>query len=710
MSSNFRLDVESSGLATLVFDTPGKSANVFTRSAMEELAGLTQQLADDPTVECVVLLSAKPRIFIAGADIEGIAGVLDSAEAEEAARMGQKIFQAWADLPFPTIAAVNGTCAGGGTEISLASDMILVSDRQDLRIGLPEIKLGIVPGWGGCTRLPLRIGLTAALDLILAGKMVRAKKAFKLGLADALVPDASFRSEVRRVAEGAMAGAKGRKRKGGVKSVMLEKNPLGRKIIFDQARKQVLKKTKGQYPAPLRAIEVIKTGTDDGLKAGLDAEARAIGELAVSPICKNLVHLFQLMESAKADSAPGEGAAQPIEVAAVLGAGVMGGGIAQIIADKADIPVRLKDIGAEPLARGMEHAGKIFRNQLKRRWISKPEASRKMALIRPALDYSGFGNVDLVVEAIVENLEIKQKVFADLERHVSADTVLASNTSSLSIDLIGRDTEHPERVVGMHFFNPVDKMPLVEVIIGTRTSPEAAEAVVALARRLGKTPVVVKNGPGFLVNRLLAFTLAEAMWLFEEGHEIEKLDRAATAWGLPLGPAELTDEVGIDVAVKVAHIMSEAYPDRLVYPTWMDQLPEGGRLGAKSQKGFYSYKDGKRTSPDPAIYKVIGRQPSAATPRGGRAVDRLILPMINEAARCLQEKVVESAGKLDLAMIMGTGFPPFRGGLCRWADDQGMSDLKLSMERLAASVGDRFTPSAAFERVVSAGGFYKAFG
>ena len=710
MSSNFRLDVESSGLATLVFDTPGRSANVFTRAAMEELAGLTERLADDSTVKCVVLLSAKPRIFIAGADIDGIAGVEDSAEAEEAGRLGQRIFQAWADLPFPTIAAISGTCAGGGTEISLASDMILVSDRPDLRIGLPEIKLGIVPGWGGCTRLPLRIGLTSALDLILGGKMVRPKKAFKLGLADALIPEATFRSEVRRVAERTMAGAKSRKRKSGIKSVMLEKNPLGRKIIFDQARKQVLKKTKGQYPAPLRAIEVIKAGIDDGLKAGLDAEARAIGELAVSPICKNLIHLFQLMEGAKADSATGESPAKQFDAAAVLGAGVMGGGIAQIIADKADIPIRLKDIGAEPLARGMEHAGRIFKNQLKRRWISKPEASRKMALIRPTLDYSGFGSVDLVVEAIVENLEIKQKVFAELARHVSADTVLASNTSSLSIDLIGRDTEHPERVVGMHFFNPVDKMPLVEVIVGEKTAPEAADAVVALTRRLGKTPVVVKNGPGFLVNRLLAFTLAEAMWLFEEGHEIEKLDRAATAWGLPLGPAELTDEVGIDVAVKVAHIMSEAYPDRLVYPAWMDQLADGGRLGAKVQRGFYLYKDGKRTSPDPSVYSVIGRQPSVDAPRGERALDRLILPMVNEAARCLEEEIVESAGKLDLAMIMGTGFPPFRGGLCRWADDQGMSDLKLSMERLAAMIGDRFKPSDAFERVVAGGGFYKVFG
>jgi 3-hydroxyacyl-CoA dehydrogenase/enoyl-CoA hydratase/3-hydroxybutyryl-CoA epimerase len=332
-----------------------------------------------------------------------------------------------------------------------------------------------------------------------------------------------------------------------------------------------------------------------------------------------------------------------------------------------------------------------------------------MALIRPTLDYRGFGSVDLVVEAIVENLEIKQKVLAELSTHVLPDTVLASNTSSLSIDLIGRDVEHPERVVGMHFFNPVDKMPLVEVVAGEKTSAAAIDAIVTLTKRLGKTPVVVKNGPGFLVNRLLAFTLAEAMWLLEEGHEIEKLDRAATAWGLPVGPATLTDEVGIDVAVKVAQIMTDAYPERLVYPEWMKGLANHGRLGAKAQKGFYLYKDGKRTSPDPAIYSIIGKQPAQERP-GEQALDRLILPMVNEAARCLEEGVVKGAGQLDLAMIMGTGFPPFRGGLCRWADHQGLSDLKLSMERQAASIGERFKPSEAFEKVVSAGGFYKAFG
>jgi len=485
---------------------------------------------------------------------------------------------------------------------------------------------------------------------------------------------------------------------------VLEKNPLGRKVVFDQARKQVMAKTKGQYPAPLRAIEVIKAGLDDGLDAGFDAEARAIGDLAVSPICKNLVHLFQLMEAAKGDGSPTD--AIPIRQTAVLGAGVMGGGIAQLIADKADLPVRLKDIGQEPLALGMKHAAGIFSKQLKRRWISKPEAGRKMGLIRPTLDYSGFRSADLVVEAIVENLEVKQKVFAELAANVRPDTVLASNTSSLSIDLIGRDTPGPERVVGMHFFNPVHKMPLVEVVVGEATSQATVDTIVDFSRRLGKIPVAVKNGPGFLVNRLLAFTLAEAMWLLDEGHEIAALDKAAASWGLPMGPAELTDEVGIDVATKVAHIMTEAFPERLSYPDWMDRLAEDGRLGAKVQKGFYHYKAGRRTSPDPEVYTIIGRRPADKTSAADRILDRLILPMVNEAARCLEEDVVASAGELDLAMIMGTGFPPFRGGLCRWADTQGLGDLELSMQRLAADLGDRFKPSRAFREVVARGGFY----
>ena len=709
MSSAFALHVEPDGLATLAFDLPGASANIFTREVMEELAERIEELAGRDDVRCLVLLSGKPRIFIAGADIDGIAEVTDGNEAEEAARQGQRLFGRWSKLPFPTIAAVRGTCVGGGTELALASSFILLSDRADIRIGLPETKLGILPGWGGCARLPRRIGLAAALDVILGGKTLRPKKALKLGLVDALLPDAAFGREVRRFAQRVMAGEKRRPRRRAAREKLLEGNPLGRRLVFDQARKQVLKRTAGHYPAPLRAIEVVRAGVEGGLEKGLDAEARAIGELAVSPVCKNLVHLFKLMEGAKTDGFVEGGDPLPVEAGAVLGAGVMGGGIAQLLADKG-LPVRLKDIGEDALAKGVAHAAGLWKKRVRRRWLTRPEAERRLALIRPTLDHAGFGGVDLVVEAVVEKLEVKRVVFAELARHVRPETILASNTSSLSIDSIAEATPGPERVVGMHFFNPVDKMPLVEVVVGEKTSPAAANTVVALCRRLGKTPVVVKNGPGFLVNRLLAFTLAEAMWLLDEGWAIPDLDRLIKGWGLPMGPCALTDEVGIDVGVEVSRVLGAAYPERLTYPDWMDRLSEGGRLGAKAGKGFYKYAKGKRTEPDPEVYDLLGIRPGPQRGDTGGAAERVVLPMVNEAARCLKEGIVHGAGELDLAMILGTGFPPFRGGLCRWADGQGPERLADRMRQWASRLGERFAPSSAYERVVEAGGFYALYG
>ncbi len=704
-NSVFQLSIDENGLATVVFDHPERRVNVFDQRAIQDLDSLLTELEDRDDVRCAILASAKPGSFIVGADVEAIAQVTDPAEAEEGSRLGHRLFGRWDRLPFPTIVAVRGTCLGGGMELSLASSYLVLSDREDIRVGLPEIKLGIVPGWGGCIRLPRKVGLAAALDAILAGKSLRPAKAFKIGLADALVPDATFEREVRRFAENVLAGKQPRSRRPSMRDRLLEGNPLGRKIIFDQARKQVLKSTKGHYPAPLRALEVVRTGLDD-FDRGLDAEARAIGELAVSPTAKNLIHLFHLMEAAKSGGFLGDEEPAAIGSVGVLGAGVMGGGIAQLISDKKGLPVRLKDIGTEALAKGFEHAAKLFAKQVKRRWLSKAEARRKLALIRGTLDYSGFDSVDLVIEAIVENLDVKQKVFAELAGVVRPDCVLASNTSSLSIDAIGRDAQRPERVVGMHFFNPVHKMPLVEVVVGEATSAHAADTILEFSRRLGKTPVIVKSGPGFLVNRLLAFTMAEAMWLLDEGHKIESLDRAVSAWGMPLGPCALTDEVGLDVAVKVSHILTEAFPKRLTYPGWMDRMVEDGRLGAKAQKGFYRYEKGRRTEPDAKVYDLLGLTGRSASTPTEQIADRILLPMANEAARCLEEGVVRDAEDLDLAMIFGTGFPPFRGGLCRWADSQGVDRLAEEMERWAVSLGERFLPSPAFREVVEAGGFY----
>jgi 3-hydroxyacyl-CoA dehydrogenase/enoyl-CoA hydratase/3-hydroxybutyryl-CoA epimerase len=703
----FRLAISEERLATLTFDMPGRPVNILDRAVLEELEAVVRQLAERRDVRSLVLLSAKPRNFIAGADVDAIEAVTDPTEVESACRRVQRLYDAWEALPFPTIAAIRGTCLGGGGEWSLACDHILTSDRDDIRIGWPEVKLGILPAWGGCTRLPERVGLRASLELVLTGTLLHPKKAFKIGLADALLPDAAFERLVHEFAV-SKAGANGRRRRPtDLRSTLLEGNPLGRGVVFDQARKQTLRETRGHYPAPLRALEVIRIAVSEGRERSLEAEARAAGELATSVVSKSLVHVFRMMEAAKKDR--GEvPAARPIRRAAVLGAGVMGGGIAQLLAAQRDLPVRMKDLDTGPLAGGMRHAEELLGKLVSRRRISKVEAKRKLALIRPTLDYSGFASADIVIEAIVEVLEVKQRVLAEVAAVTGEETILASNTSSLSIDLIGARTPRPERVVGMHFFNPVHKMPLVEVVVGGLTSAETTQTVVELTRSLGKTPVVVRSGPGFLVNRLLTFYNCEALWMLDEGQRIERIDEAIVAWGMPMGPLALTDEVGIDVANKVGHIMADAYPDRLSLPDWVDRMIDPERLGAKTGAGLYRYEKGRRTEPDPGVYERLGIAGTADPIEATAIAERAVLPMVNEAARCLDEGIVASPADVDLAMILGTGFPPFRGGLCRWADGQGLERLLDEMERLAERFGERHRPSRALREIAGAGGFYAA--
>ncbi|HVT59798.1 MAG TPA: 3-hydroxyacyl-CoA dehydrogenase NAD-binding domain-containing protein [Thermoanaerobaculia bacterium] len=710
MSSIFHLEVGADRLATLVFDLPGKKLNVLGRAAMTDFERLLGELAARRDIGCLILLSGKPSGFIAGADIDEIEHLADPVEAEAGSRAGQRLFAAWEALAFPTVAAIRGVAVGGGTELALASTYRVASDRADTRIGLPEVRLGIVPGWGGSTRLPRLIGIAAALDLILTGKTVSGRQALRLGLVDALLPDARFLDLVRdfareRIDRPRIAGHGG----GGLKEALLEKNPLGRRIVFDQARKKTLEQTRGQYPAALRAIEVVRAGFENGRPAGFDAEARALGDLAPSATAKNLLHVFRLTEGAKRDGGVPGGEPRPIREAAVLGAGTMGGGIAQLIAQEADLRVRIKDVRYEALAVGMEHAAALYERMLKRRRIDAPTARRKMALLLPSLDYSGFARADLVIEAIVEKLEVKQAVFAELAGHVADSAVLASNTSSLPISRIRQLTPHPERVIGMHFFNPVHRMPLVEVIAPEGADAAAVNTVYTFTRRLGKTPVLVKDTPGFLVNRLLMFYSIEALWLLDEGHHIEDIDRAMTDWGMPVGPMALTDEVGIDVAAHVAHFMAASFSDRLTMPGWLDRLPENNRRGVKNGRGLYRYEGRARKEPDPQVYPLLGLEPRIANPDTASLADRMVLPMVNEAARCLEEGVVRSAADVDLALIYGTGFPPFRGGLCRWADQQGLTHLVAALERLAGSLGPRFHPADALRASAEAGGFYRRF-
>jgi len=558
------------------------------------------------------------------------------------------------------------------------------------------VRLGILPGFGGSTRLPRLIGVPAALDLILTGKTVDGSRAFKMGLVDDVLPREDFTQRaVRWLAARLDAAAlervraERRRRRAGPPAWALEGNPIGRAVVFSQARKSVLKETHGHYPAPLKVLEILPHTCRGPIPEALALEARAVGELLVTPEHKNLISIFFLTEGAKKEPATPQ--AVDVKAVGVLGAGVMGGGIAYALSD-AGIPVRLKDVAPEPVGKGLKAAYDLYQRRVRRRRLKPGDRDKKLRLISGGTDYAGFARLDAVIEAIVEKMDVKQAVLAEVESRLPAHAVLLTNTSSLDVDQMASKMAHPERLVGLHFFNPVDRMPLVEIIVGARTSPAAADTALALARRLGKTPVVVRNAPGFLVNRILMPYLNEGLHLFRQGVHIETLDQSMVDFGMPMGPLRLLDEIGLDVADKVSHILGAAFGDRVDPAGVLEAMVQGGRTGRKGGLGFYRYRGGEAT-PDPAVYPLADR-PSRDTITAGPDAwrERMTLAMINEAARCLEESVVESPAQVDLAMIMGTGFPPFRGGLLRHADVVGLSIVVDRLRALAQAHGVRFEP------------------
>jgi 3-hydroxyacyl-CoA dehydrogenase/enoyl-CoA hydratase/3-hydroxybutyryl-CoA epimerase len=569
------------------------------------------------------------------------------------------------------------------------------------------VKLGIIPGFGGTTRLPRVVGLREALAMILTGSNISARKAQRIRLIAERMHPGILYDRARALAIELTAARTGPRAKRSLLAKVLDDTAVGRRIVLAQARRQVMKETGGRYPAPLRALDVIARSARLPLDAALKIEAKALGELIVTDVSKNLLHVFHLLESAKKAGPPGV-KARSIERVAVLGAGVMGGGIAQLLAYRG-LEVRLKDIRSDALGLGLRHARTMFDRLAKRGRIEKRDAQRYMAAIAPTLDYTGFGTTDLVSEAVVERMDIKQQVLRETETHVRADAVLTTNTSSLSVSAMQGALERPANFAGMHFFNPVHRMPLVEVIRGKQTSDVAIASVVALARRLDKTPVVVSDGPGFLVNRILAPYLNEAGWLLAEGGAIDQIDRTLKRFGMPMGPLRLLDEVGLDVARHAGAVMSAAFGDRLAPPPTMTALEKTELLGRKGGRGFYVYEDGRDKSVNEEIYKQLGD----ALPAARREIpqqeilDRTLLAMVNEAARVLEDGIVATPGDVDVGMITGTGFPPFHGGLLRWADSIGMTHILQRLEQLRAQHGIRFEPAGLIrERARTGRGFY----
>ncbi len=693
---------EKNGICTLTFDLPGEKVNKLSTPVMTELKSHLEKIKSS-NYKFIIFKSAKPKIFIAGADIEEIKELKTADQVRQAVTQGQSIFNMIEDLPMPTMALINGACAGGGCELILACDYRIASEDSSTRIGLPETQLGILPGFGGCVRLPRMVGIQAALDIILAGKLLNSKKAQKIGLVDYVVHPNLLESfsdkEIDKILKSGIIKRRKKFKPRGFVAGILEGFAKG--IVFSKARSATLKATKGHYPAPLEALEVIRKtyGMTDRQKA-LDIECEHFIKCATTDISKNLIHVFYLTEMVKKSSGVTDKniKARPVRNIGVLGAGTMGGGIAYVAADKG-ISVRLKDISTEANAKALKHAYDLWKKLVKKRVIDNYQFSQKLALVSSTLDFSGFKNIDLTVEAIIEDIGIKQKVIAQTAAEMRSDAIIVTNTSSLSVTEISKGHPHPEYFAGMHFFSPVHKMPLVEVIRGDKTSDETIATVFELSKKMGKMPVVVKDGPGFLVNRLLLPYMAEAAFFMAEGMDIKIVDDAfVKQFGMPMGPFELMDSVGLDVCVKVLNIFKKAYPDRVEVPALMQKLSENKlRLGQKTNLGFYKYdSQGRKTEVDSTIYSELAmNQPTNPYP-ASECLERGVFAMINECALALdQDKIVETPHEVDLAMIMGTGFPPFRGGLLKYADSLGCKIIseKLTGYALSRNAKTRLSPN-----------------
>ena len=682
---NLTLSFGADGIAGLTFDRPNSSANLFDIATLEELDAHLATLEARRDLKGVVLFSAKAKIFIAGADLNSFTKNFTDEGLGQTVDLGHRIFTRLERLPIPSVAAINGVCLGGGCELALACDWRVASLDKSTKIGLPETQLGILPAWGGSVRLPRLIGLPAALGIILAGKQLAAIPAQKTGLVDELAQPEYLLAAAKKFV------AKGKRPASSPRGLM--NSALVRPVVARQAKKDVLAKTHGHYPAPLKALEVCLAAYGRPLEQGLALERAAFLELAKTTACHSLMGIFFLQERAKKLKSPAtDGAGHPVRTLAVIGAGVMGAGIAQWSAARG-YPVILKDIAPEMLAKGLKVAEKIFRDAAKRRLFTEAEATAGLDRIRPVAGDAPLTQVDLVIEAAVEKLELKQKIFRQLEARAGAHTILATNTSALSIDAIASGLTDPSRVVGIHFFNPVHRMQLVEIVRGARTSPAALDTALQFVKAIGKLPVLVKDSPGFLVNRILLPYMVEAVRLFNEGCSVGQLDKLMLDFGMPMGPLRLSDEVGLDVAQHVATDLQNRLPKPVPINDTLEKMIAKGWLGKKSGTGFYvfSKEKGAREQPNDEVgfLQTTGKgQGQAAATRQ----DRLVLVMINEAARVLEEGVVDAPDDVDFGMIFGTGWAPFRGGPLRYADTLGAAEIVQRLERLASSVAPYFAP------------------
>lgn len=695
-------------IAVITLDQPGEKVNKLNDNLIGEIRKVFDTLENDESLEGIVLVSGKKDNFIAGADVEMLKNKKAPEEIEELSRTGNQLLLRLEHFEKPVVAAIHGACLGGGLEVAMACHYRVASIHSKTVLGQPEVNLGLLPGGGGTQRLPRLIGLQKSLTYMLTGKNIYPRQAYKMGLVDELTHKDAILTAAKKAIQKINSGKFKRKDKRGLGEKLLEGNPLSRKFIFSQAGKQTQSKTKGNYPAPFKIIDCVKEGYKNGFKKGLEKEAISFGELAATGESKNLVNLFFAMQSAKKN--PLSDRARKVQKIGVLGAGLMGSGIADVSVNN-NLRVLLKDQTVEQAAKGEKAIWDNLQDKVNKRIIPKFERDRTSSLVTSTASYDGFKNVDLVIEAVFEELELKQQMVKAVENTAPGHCIFASNTSSLPIARIAEASKRPEQVVGMHYFSPVPKMPLLEIIKTARTADWVTATAREVGVRQGKHVIIVNDGPGFYTTRILAPYMNEALNLLEEGEEIGHLDDAVKQFGFPVGPAALFDEVGIDIAAHITEVLNDMFSERGVSPSNKPkELVEAGYKGRKNNKGFYNYESGKKKKePNREIYQLFnGSSRKKTDPE--TIQQRMALVMINEAAWCLQESILKDPTDGDLGAILGLGFPPFLGGPFRYIDQLGADEVVKRMESYQKELGPRFKPASILQEYAAQGNrFHKGY-
>jgi 3-hydroxyacyl-CoA dehydrogenase/enoyl-CoA hydratase/3-hydroxybutyryl-CoA epimerase len=713
----FRLEERDHRVAILWMDDPTQPVNTLKHELVDQFESVLTEIENNGEIEILIFASGKPEGFIAGADLHMLKDVATSERAKSLSQMAQGLNNRLAHLQPRSVAAIHGACLGGGLELALAFDFRVASDDHQTRLGLPEVQLGLLPGGGGTQRLPALIGVERALDLLLTGRPLSAKRARHVGVVDELVPKDILIDAAIKLAQSrqhppsrTLGWATSYLSFKKLRELMLAGNPIGRRVVFGQARARMLSKTRGNYPAPERILEVTKIGLEQGFTAGLAAEAEAFGELVVSPESRQLVNIYFASNELKKDPGIDDPQVEPraVHKVGVLGAGLMGAGISYVTITKAQVPVRLKDKDAAGLTGGLSYVQRLLDGRVNKRAMTPLQRAQSLAMFTGTVDYHGFANADLIIEAVFEDLALKQRMLRDVEAITRDNTVFASNTSAIPIAEIAAAGQRPQNVIGMHYFSPVEKMPLLEIVTTDITAPWVIATGVEFGKRQGKTVIVVNDGAGSYTSRILGPYVNEAIYLLTEGVAIERVDGALRDFGFPIGPMALLDEVGLDVASKVAERLSEAFGERMRPPPSIERLVQEQRLGRKNKRGMYRYGNRQRGAKqaDDSVYQLLGVAPNNPL-SSSEIAERCALQMVNEAVRCLEEGILRSPRDGDIGAVFGLGFPPFRGGPFRYLDQNRVKEIVSRLERLRDRHGERYSPAPLLlEKAREGKGFY----